>query len=192
MSTRHATNPNARLATRAYTLAEMLIVIMILGISGALVIPHTSQAQVLRIHAAVRTLVADITFAQTDALAYQQRRAIIFDEELNTYTIAEVVVSSGGNVTYIPLYKGGGPNGQYIVDFDINGFHGARMRMPDFDGDAILIFDEIGAPVLDGAGDIPAGLGSVYIDNEQATFRVDISPFTGQVRVEKVDGLPEG
>lgn len=176
---------------RAYTLVEMLIVIVILGLSGALVIPHTSQAQVLRIQAAVRTLVSDITFAQTDALAYQQRRAVIFDEAENTYTVAEVVVSSGGVVSYIPLYKGGGPNGEFVVDFDLNGFDGARMRMPDFDGDAILIFDEIGAPILDGASDYAAGLGSIYIEGSDQVFRIDVSPYTGQVRVEKVDGLPD-
>ena len=194
----HAPRLNGSFALRTtkgrlcgYTLVEMLIVIVILGISGALVIPHTSQAQVLRIQAAVRTLVSDITFAQTDALAYQKRRAVIFDEELNTYTVAEVIVSSGGEVSYIPLYKGGGPDGQFIVDFDLNGFDGARLRMPDFDGDAVLIFDEIGAPVSDGALDDAAGLGSIYIEGSQQVFRVDVSPYTGQVRVEKVDGLPD-
>lgn len=192
MHARLNADPDRRCPNRAYTLIELLLVIVILGISGAMVIPHTGQAQVLRIHAAVRTLVSDITFAQTDALAYQERRAILFDEEANTYTIAEVVVSSGGEVSYIPLFLSGGPDGQYVVDFDLGGFDGARLRMPDFEGDAILIFDEIGAPVADGASDTAAGVGFVYIDSDLSTFRVDISPYTGQVRIEKVDGLPEG
>ena len=174
-----------------YTLIELLIVIVILGISGALVIPHTRQAHVLRIQAAVRTLVSDITFAQTDALAYQERRALIFDESANTYTVAEVVVSTGGDVTYIPLFGGGGPSGEYIIDFDTNGFDGARLRLPDFEGGAILHFDELGAPVADGASDTPAGLGSIYIEGDQSIFRIDITPYTGQVRVEQVDGLPD-
>lgn len=192
MHARLNADPDRRCSKGAYTLIELLLVIVILGISGAMVIPHTGQAQVLRIHAAVRTLVSDITFAQTDALAYQERRAVLFDEEANTYTIAEVVVSSGGQVSYIPLFLSGGPDGQYVVDFDLGGFDGARLRMPDFEGDAILIFDEIGAPVADGASDTAAGLGSVYIDSDRSTFRVDISPYTGQVRIEKVDGLPGG
>lgn len=181
---------NRGLDARAYTLAEMLVVIVILGIASALVIPSMGDAGVLRIQAAVRTLVSDITFVQTDALAYQQRRAVIFDTEANSYTLAEVNVSSGGDVTYTPMYLAGGPSGLYIVDFDVDGFDGARLAQPDFDGDATLIFDELGAPVADGASDEAAGMGSIYIDSNRATFRVDVSPYTGQVSVQKVDALP--
>lgn len=188
------TMPNPKpvntISRRAYTLVEMLLVIIILGIAGAMVIPHTGQAQVLRIHAAVRTLVSDITFAQTDALAYQQRRAVVFDEEANSYTVAEVIVSSGGEVSFIPLYQSGGMNGEYVVDFDVGAFNGARMWFPDFEGGNALIFDEIGAPVADGASDDPAGLGSIYIAGSDSVFRVDVLPYTGQVKVEKVDSLP--
>ncbi len=174
-----------------YTLVEMLLVILILGIAGALVIPHTSQAHVLRIHAAVRTVVSDITYAQTDALAYQQRRAVIFDEEANTYTVAEVTVSSGGDVTYTPLFYAGGPSGQHVVDFNTGQFDGARIRAIDFDGDAILVFDEIGAPVLEAATDAAASLGTLYIEGPMSVFRIDVMPYTGQVVVQEVDAVPE-
>lgn len=174
-----------------YTLVEMLLVILILGIAAALVIPHTGQAQVLRIHAAVRTLVSDITYAQTDALAYQKRRAVIFDTDENTYTIAEVTVSSGGDVTYTPLFLAGGPNAGHTIDFDSGQFDGARLRAADFDGDPILIFDEIGAPVLEAATDASAGLGTVYIEGPMSIFKIDVLPYTGQVRVTEVDEIPE-
>lgn len=175
---------------RAYTLVELLLVILIMGIAGALVIPQTSQAHVLRIHAAVRTLVADISYAQTDALAYQQRRAVIFDTDENTYTVAEVTVSSGGDVTYTPLFLAGGPDGDHTVDFDGRSFDGASLRAADFDGNAILIFDEIGAPVLDAATDVSAGLGTIYIEGSMSVFRIEVLPYTGQVRVTEVDEVP--
>lgn len=175
----------------AYTLAEMLVTIVVIGIAAALVIPTMGEAGVLRIQAAVRTLVSDLSFAQTDALAYQQRRAVIFDEETNTYTVCEVVVSSGGDITYVPLFLGGGPDGEYVIDFDLDGFDGARLRRPDFEGGPTLHFDELGGPVQDGGSDQAAGVGTVYIDSDLATFRLDVAPFTGQISVEQVDGLPE-
>ena len=178
-------------ASGAYTLIEMLITIVVLGIASALVVPSIGDAGVLRIQAAVRTLVSDMTFAQTDALAYQQRRAMIFDEANNSYTISDVIVSTGGAVSYEPLYLRDGPGGQYIVDFD-TGFDGAKLRKPDFEGDAVLHFDELGAPVADGASDTAAGVGTVYIDSDLATYKISIIPYTGQITVEKVTGLPGG
>ena len=182
---------SATVGRGGYTLVEMLLVILILGIAGAIVIPHTSQAHVLRIHAAVRTVVADITYAQTDALAYQQRRAIIFSEEDNTYTIAEVSVSSGGDVTYTPLFLAGGPGAGHTIDFNGGQFDGASLRAADFDGDSILVFDEIGAPILDAATDASAGLGTVYIEGPMSVFQIEVLPYTGQVRVTEVDAVPD-
>ena len=179
-------------ASGAYTLIEMLITIVVLGIASALVVPSIGDAGVLRIQAAVRTLVSDMTFAQTDALAYQQRRAMIFDEANNAYTISDVIVTTGGDVSYEPLYLRDGPGGQYIVDFDTGGFDGAKLRMPDFEGDAVLHFDELGAPVAGGARVTAAGIGRVYIDSDLATYKISVIPYTGQITVEKVTGLPGG
>jgi len=54
------------------------VTVVVLGIAGALIIPAMGQVDVLRAQAAVRTLVSDITFAQADAAATQERRAILF------------------------------------------------------------------------------------------------------------------
>lgn len=62
-----------------YTLIELVITLALLGIAGTMVIPAMTQSGVLRTQAAVRTIVADITFLQGDALAYQERRAIWFN-----------------------------------------------------------------------------------------------------------------
>ena len=56
---------------RAYTLAELIIVVAILGLAGALLIPRLINADTFSVQAAVRSVIADITFAQTDALAMQ-------------------------------------------------------------------------------------------------------------------------
>ena len=93
-----------RRARRAYTLVEILIVVAVLGIAGALVIPSMSQTGVLRIQAAVRTLVADMTFMQADAMAFQSRRVMVFgrvarfDPDAATWQ----VVNGDGYTVYAP------------------------------------------------------------------------------------------
>ena len=77
-------------AARAYTLIEILVVVVVLGICAAVAIPSMSSASVLRAQAAVRTLVSDITYAQSDALAFQVGRAILFDQANNSWKICEV------------------------------------------------------------------------------------------------------
>jgi hypothetical protein len=68
----------------------MLTVCTVLGISAAMLIPSMSQTGVLRVQAAVRTVISDIVFAQSDAVAFQQKRAIVFDVAHSSYRLVEV------------------------------------------------------------------------------------------------------
>src|SRR5205814_10625361 len=63
----------------AYTLIELIIVIAMLGLATAVVVPSIGSTDVLRVQSTVRTIVADINCAQSDALARQQGRAMVFD-----------------------------------------------------------------------------------------------------------------
>ncbi len=82
---------------RAYTLVEVLVVVTVLGIAGAMVVPAFSQTGTLRVQGAVRMLVADLTMAQSDAIAFQKGRAVVLAPSAtdSAYTIAEV---NGSNI----------------------------------------------------------------------------------------------
>lgn len=174
-----------------YTLVEMLIVIMILGISAGILIPSLGDANVLRVQAAVRTVIADISFAQTDALGYQQRRAIVFNEDENTYSVCEVQVTGAGGgtptVVYEPLFVPVGENGRYTVDLDQNQYSGAEIYDIDFGSEpSVLVFDELGTPVDGGASTQASSGGTMYIRGSGSVFRVDIAPYTAKISVEEV------
>src|SRR5262245_1591540 len=79
-----------RSGRRGYTLIELLIVVPLLGISSAVVIPALGSTDTLRVQSTVRAIVADINVAQSDALAHQQGRAVVFDVANNKYSILEV------------------------------------------------------------------------------------------------------
>lgn len=171
---------------RAYTLVEVLVLVVIMGIAGAVVIPSMSGAGTLRVQAGVRTVVADITFAQMDALSYQESRAIVFDAENNRYTLVEVV---GGEIDpdANALYDPHGPGQRYIVELGKHDFGGARLTDVDLNGGDTLIFDPMGGPVAAADSDELSSGGSVTLQAPQGTFRINIAAFTGRVTVTRLD-----
>lgn len=166
-------------ARRAYTLIEVLVVVTVLGLAAALVVPSMGSTGVLRVQAAVRTVVSDITFAQADAMAFQTGRAILFDADANLYTLCEV----RGTVI--------DPVADRIYDqtFADKRFGDATITSANFGGQSRLIFDEMGAPVTTPGGSIPAPNGWIDVRGSNETFRITVEGYTGRVTVSRVAGV---
>ena len=172
--------------SRAYTLIEVLVVVVVMGIAGAVVIPSMSGAGTLRVQAGVRTIVSDITYAQMDALGYQESRGIVFDVDNNSYTLVRVpgaVIDPDLDALYDPQ----GPGQRYVVDFNELDFGGAAITDLDLYGGDTLIFDEIGGPVSTPGSDELSSGGSVTVSAPQGRFRINIAAFTGRVTVTRLD-----
>ncbi len=175
----------ARSSGRAFTLLELLAVIVVLGIAGAMVIPSMSQTGVLKVQAAVRTIISDITFAQSDAVAFQERRALVFDVPTSTYRLVLVpgtTIDVANNTMYDPTRL----NGLYIVDFRDNAFGNSRITAAAFDGANTLVFDAMGGPVHDAGSNTPLNSGSITVVGSGSTFDISIEAFTGRVSVVRV------
>lgn len=168
---------------RAYTLIEVLVVVTILGILGALIVPQMSSAGVLRAQSAVRTLVSDITFAQSDAMAFQRGRAIVFDVENNSYTVVEVTGPELDTVNDVLSVTGR----ELRVSFSDPVFGGARLASADIDGGAVLIFDEMGAPVTVPQGNAPSAGGMIILESPFESYWIAVDGFTGYVTTGKVE-----
>jgi len=170
---------------RAFTLLEMLIVITVLGIAGALVIPSMGQTGVLRVQAAVRTIVADISVAQSDAVGFQEKRCVLFDVESSSYRLVAVpgdVIDAALNTLYDPTSR----TGLYEVSFAEAMFGDARITSADFDGDSALVFDALGGPVESLAGNTPSQQpGRVTVEGSGQSFTITVEPFTGRVTVTR-------
>ncbi len=168
---------------RAYTLIEILVVVAVLGIASALVIPAMGSTDVLRVQGAVRTLVSDITFAQSDAAAFQERRAILFDKDTSTYRVLAALgdtLDPDNDTMFDPTR----PDGKYIVDLKDPRFGNARIESVDFgDGADFLVFDALGGPVADLSSGDPGPGGTVRITGSRQVFDVGVEAFTGRVTV---------
>jgi len=168
-----------------YTLVEVLVLVTVLGIAGALVIPQFEQTNVLREQAAVRTVVSDITYAQSDALAFQRGRAIRFDEALNEYTLIEVTGPALDPVNDA-LYAPHGPAQRYVVARNDERYGGVELDNVNFNGTDDLIFDALGGPVTAPQSDVLSASGSLDIVGPVSTWRLTIAAFSGRVTVQRV------
>jgi prepilin-type N-terminal cleavage/methylation domain-containing protein len=172
--------PHARLAIRrAYTLIEVLVVVTVLGIAASMVIPSFGGSDGMRVQAAVRTIVSDIAFAQSDALAFQSGRAVIFHLDEGRYSVVEV---RGGTVDEdTDLIQG-----QKLSNAR---FGALRIVSVDF-GSTIsnaLIFDEMGAPVTSPGGSTPAGNGTIIIEGAGDRYTLTVEGYTGRITVARAD-----
>jgi prepilin-type N-terminal cleavage/methylation domain-containing protein len=159
---------------RAYTLIEILIVVVMLGIASAVAMPSLRSTDTLRVQSTVRAIVADINFAQSDALARQQGRALVFDKVHNKYAILEV---HGATLD---------PSTDTVYSVDLNNerkFHSSRIDDASFDGSNVLVFDELGGPVTGPGSSTPGNGGTITISGSGETFVINVEAYTGRVSV---------
>ena len=189
-------HPNSRLrraALRSYTLIELIMVMAVLALAAALLIPHMVGTDSMTVQAAVRLLIADLSFAQSDALANQEFRRVVFYDEGEGYCI--LIVDSfdaatpadlddpSVNYVYDPL----GMMGRYIVDYSVDDrFEGVAITEATIDGTILslqpqITYDQLGGTVrLDST---PGIGGSIVLTFKDSSYRITVSPFTGKLTV---------
>ncbi|MDZ4830067.1 MAG: prepilin-type N-terminal cleavage/methylation domain-containing protein [Phycisphaerae bacterium] len=188
-----------------YTLIELLIVIAILGTSGALLIPMLGDRDDFDTQAAIRRLIADLTFAQSDALANQEHRRLVFlpdteqDGRFRGWCIVKLAESQLGapfdanSAVYVqdPLAPSG-TNGNYIADlYSDERFGKAFIASVDLDGGATAItYDELGGTVTSSGQ--PGTGGTIVVRGGGVAYEITIDGVTGKVSVADItNATPE-
>jgi hypothetical protein len=139
-----------------------------------MVIPSFNSIGVLRVNGAVRTIVADITVAQSDAVALQRGRGIVFanDHDDPRYTIAEVNGNAlDTDLDRLTVRHLGGKEYGYTT-----------MTAISFPSNT-LVFDELGGPVDAPGSSTPSAAGYIDIHGSDQTFRINVDAYTGRVQV---------
>lgn len=181
-----------------YTLIELLIVIAILGISSALLVPHLVNRDSMNVQAAVRLIIGDLSFAQSDALAHQEFRRVHFYENGSGYCLVRLTTQSQVDQPfdeasetppdYIldPMGTAAGAQCYYVINFATDRrFAGVSITEVEIDGGGRdLNFDSLGGTVMAGAA--PGTGGSLIVSSGGESYQISIAPFTGKLTVVKL------
>jgi prepilin-type N-terminal cleavage/methylation domain-containing protein len=179
-STRRAiASSSAALArgSRAFTLVEILVVIIILGIASAVIIPQIGSRDDLKASAAARVVMADLVYAQNRAISQQRPQYVSFSAQ--QYLLSE---STGLAAITHPVTKN-----PYTITFNADNatVDDASLSSWSIGGANVLGFDELGAPFkFDGVSTTTLGAAAqivVQAGDKQLTIQVE--PFTGETTV---------
>ena len=172
----------------AFTLIEILIVVVIIGVAGALVVPSMLSAGTLGLQGAARLIVSDIQYAQNEALASGAERAIVFDPARDRYRMVDENgvtldlqwMRVGGKADVVPG-DGTGYTVNFPTDNRFRSFDLRRTRAAGDDSAALPLeirFDELGAPMTGSAN------FEVFVRFDENSYAIEVDGFTGRVTVD--------
>jgi prepilin-type N-terminal cleavage/methylation domain-containing protein len=175
-----------RICASAFTLVEILVVVIILGIAGAIIVPNLGTRDDLKASAAARVIMADLIYTQNLAITNQGNRYMAFDIVGKNYSVTD---SSGGvishpveHVPYIQYFDAASGRNIPNVKLISTNFVGLSGQVQKTIG-----FDELGTPLTYSAAGVAETLttGSIIVQAGVFKLKVDIEPYTGQISVNK-------
>ena len=184
-------NPKS-LYQRAYTLIELLIVVAVLGISGALLVPQLVGRDVMACQAAVRLVIGDLSFAQADALSHQELRRVHFNDDGSGYCITRITQAQlnqafdPDTADYIvdPLASSA-EQGRYIVNFITDDrFENVTITSVDVDGGDDVHYDALGGTLAPSGN--PSVGGAIVVSSPSESYEITVAPVTGKLTVRKL------
>jgi type II secretion system protein H len=151
-----------------FTLIEILILAVLLGIVALTAVPMLSSAGTIQLRAAANMIAADLEYAKSMAISKGQNYSVVFDQNSESYQIKD----QGGNVIPHPVKKGF----NYIVDFQSDG----RLNRVDITG---VNFGSTNDVAFDSLGSPDSG-GTVTLQAAGTTVTITVEPITGYISIQ--------
>lgn len=169
-----------------FTLVEILVVVVILGIIATVVGVSIGTRDDLKVQAAARVLAADLQYVQSRAVV---RRELHYVTIGNSGDSIRFAVRAGGvwsSLTH-PIDQN-----EFRMVFGPNGSGGGKdvvLKSEDFSGNAVFGFDETGAPFFcdgDGNNRVEASTVATFaLGAGEFELVVSVQPITGEISISE-------
>ncbi len=171
-----AEGKEAMLLRNAFTLIELLIVVVVLGILTLAALPSSDAAAEQEADAAARMIEADVAYARSLAVARPDQRVLLVVDGINNNYALKTKAPAAANDTAVTLDHPttGKP---YVVQFGATGsppVRSVRLYAEDLGGDSTLVFDPSGGTDQDASAFVQLSAGN-------ARREIKISPQAGKV-----------
>jgi general secretion pathway protein H len=180
---------------RGFTLVEILMVVVILGIASAVIVPQIGTRSDLKARAAARMVIADLIYAQNMAIATQKMHYVKFDAGNNRYTIYDDAPLDASNIINHPVNKSaytvqfGAAGGARYADLALDSagtvFNGISVSHRPAD---TICFDELGTPFVYRADQVTKTDemldGAVRVKSGTFTLTVQVQRYTGEISIQ--------
>jgi prepilin-type N-terminal cleavage/methylation domain-containing protein len=157
-----------------FTVIEILIVLVIIGIAAAMVVPMISSAASVQIRSAAEIIAADLEYAKSMAISRGQKFAVVFDKTTDSYCIKD----QDGNIIAHPVKKGF----NYVMDFrNDNRLNKVDIVNVNFDATSCVKFDYLGSPYNGNDNSLNSGI--ITLQAGGMTTTVSVEPVTGFISI---------
>lgn len=164
------------------SMMEILIVVAVLGIIGAMAVPMFSATDVTRLTSAASVLAADLDAARAESIAHSEdQRYVVFDNDHRTWYLA----ASSDTATPIDHHDSGMPYSRTLGTGDLQQLLGVTIDHYDLDTTSETSDNKLGFGIYgqtDQSDDATITLAS---GDRRLTLTVNAT--TGEVMIGQVD-----
>ena len=156
------TKTNLKKATPGFSLTELIVMIVLIGIFAAMAMTRTSTGMTtIQVQIAIDQITSDIDYSKSMAFARHDTITLVFSTTLEQYTIFNGPDGSRSAITDFPNSTNG------VISFDQSDFIEVDITSANFGGSSELQFLPLGDP--------KSG-GSIVLNSKT----ISVAPVTGK------------
>ena len=140
------TKTNLKKATPGFSLTELIVMIVLIGIFGAMAMTRTNTGlTTIQVQIAIDQITTDIDYSKSMAFARHDTITLVFSTTLEQYTIYNGPDGSRSAITDFPNSANG------VISFDQSDFIEVNITSANFNGSSELQFLPLGDPKSGGS-----------------------------------------